>query len=572
MPTVAAGAGSMRVPLTFELASWCTLENYGKLWGTRVQRIALADFIARQLKKALLDQWSPCPDCPSNSAGNSATIFSRAIVSLLPPCGPYVLEQDFVRVTTTSEEEGGGGVLIVSLPSPHRHDADPPAPVAAGATDCVVGLIRTALGALDWRAAQSHVASVEDQQSLRAQVAARGAVGFIGNGCVLARSSRGDPRPLEGSLPFESPASMAVELKVPNAGSVVGMLVPGGVTVICGGGFQGKSTLLRALAMGPYDKIPGDGREFAVSIDSAAVIRAEDGRPVRGVDASAFVTFGSSSPSCDFVTGEASGSTSQAANLMEALEAGARVLLMDEDVCANNFMDKDSRMRALVPDDPITPFIYRVNSLWLELGVSTIVVVGSSGSWFDVHDTVVLMRDYQATDATERATGVSRRFCRQRIQYAGRGLVHRLPWPAQTRLRRKFDPCALAALSNSHVVPKDGACSPLFARGAVDLSRCEQLLPSQSHACSLAAAWIIQAATKCPEDTLSTLLDRMDATLDAEEGLGALRGICCSCCRASEAGDDGWLGLGRPRRLEVAALLSRSTRVRFQTLPADGQP
>lgn len=54
-----------------------------------------------------------------------------------------------------------------------------------------------------------------------------------------------------------------------------------------------------------------------------------------------------------FRTPDASGSTSQAANIQEALELGATALLLDEDVCATNFMIRDARMQvqcSLSPD------------------------------------------------------------------------------------------------------------------------------------------------------------------------------------------------------------------------------
>ena len=60
-------------------------------------------------------------------------------------------------------------------------------------------------------------------------------------------------------------------------------------------------------------------------------VRAEDGRPVTGLDISPFINnLPRGRDTCQFSTEDASGSTSQAANIMEALEAEATSLLVDE--------------------------------------------------------------------------------------------------------------------------------------------------------------------------------------------------------------------------------------------------
>jgi len=241
-----------------------------------------------------------------------------------------------------------------------------------------------------------------------------------------------------------------------------GMIIPRGVTLIVGGGYHGKSTLLQALSTGVYDKIPNDGRERCVSHRDAVSVRAEDGRYVNNVNVSAFISnlpgaaktatatddatadragggggaAGDAAPDSldartrSFGTKDASGSTSQAANVIEALESGASALLVDEDVSAANFMARDGRMRAMIMDEPITPLLYRVNGLFLsrEHGTSTVVVVGGVGEWLDVADAVILMRDYEAHDGLAKARSVSYQFSYGHVQYAGRGVVHRLPW------------------------------------------------------------------------------------------------------------------------------------------------
>jgi len=237
---------------------------------------------------------------------------------------------------------------------------------------------------------------------------------------------------------------------LPTTVTMRGMIIPRGVTLIVGGGYHGKSTLLQALCMGVYDNLPFDGRERCVSHIDAVSIRAEDGRYVNNANVSAFLTnlpsgksingasISSNQDTTRFSTKDASGSTSQAANVIEALEAGASTLLVDEDISAANFMARDGRMRAMIMDEPITPLLYRVNGLFLskEHQVSTVVVVGGVGEWLDVADAVVLMKDYVAYDGLKKAQSVSYQFSYGHVQYGGRGVVHRLPWEAKEEKKK----------------------------------------------------------------------------------------------------------------------------------------
>jgi len=256
---------------------------------------------------------------------------------------------------------------------------------------------------LDLDDLEHHAAAVEDQEAVRAALPDAGLVAFVANGAVLPRRSGVDDRPLSDGVKFLSPPSLEVALETPNAGPVRGMGIPHGVTLIVGGGFHGKSTVLRAVEAGIWDHIPGDGRELVVSDPDVIKIRAEDGRAVHAVDISDFISHlpggrGTSS----FTTDLASGSTSQAASLVEALEAGATALLLDEDTSATNFMIRDRRMQTLVAktEEPITPFVDRIRELRDELGVSTLLVMGGSGDYFDHADVVIQMADYLPRDVT----------------------------------------------------------------------------------------------------------------------------------------------------------------------------
>jgi len=258
---------------------------------------------------------------------------------------------------------------------------------------------------------RAHAASVEDQEFLRSLLEENRLVAFVADGSILPRLSGIDDRPLtDGVIPFKTPESLSRTVNLPNRGSVTGMGIPEGISLIVGGGFHGKSTLLHALETGVYNHIPGDGRELVVTDPTAVKIRAEDGRAISGVNISPYIDnlpFGRDSVS--FTTGNASGSTSQAANIVEALEQGAKTLLIDEDTSATNFMVRDERMQKLVLRDkePITPFLHRVREMYENMGVSTIIVMGGVGDYFEVSDRVILMDSYKPEDVTEDAHSIA---------------------------------------------------------------------------------------------------------------------------------------------------------------------
>ncbi|MDK8819361.1 ABC-ATPase domain-containing protein [Corynebacterium amycolatum] len=245
-----------------------------------------------------------------------------------------------------------------------------------------------------------------DQNSLRRAVADADLIGFVADGSVLPRQAGNSQLPKPGATAFTSPESLQHSFQLPSGKTVHGMGIPRGVTLIVGGGYHGKSTLLSSLVTGVYNHVAGDGREFVVADETAVALRAEDGRAITGVDISPFINgLPSGDDTTRFSTANASGSTSQAAGLMEALGSGARVLLIDEDTSATNFMIRDERMRQLIPDDrePITPLVARVRELWEDHGISTVIVAGGSGAFIDVADTVIAMDAYTPYDVTERA-------------------------------------------------------------------------------------------------------------------------------------------------------------------------
>ena len=245
----------------------------------------------------------------------------------------------------------------------------------------------------------------EDQQTIRTYIKEHNLVAFVGNGSILPRKSGVSDLPMKDAVVFESPKSMEVEITLPHAGKKKGLGIPLGITLIVGGGYHGKSTLLKALEQGVYNHVLGDGREYVITESSAMKIRSEDGRSVSGVDISLFIDhLPDEKDTTFFFTENASGSTSQAANVVEAVQADAKLLLIDEDTCATNFMVRDELMQKVISKEkePITPFIDRVRMLYEKQKISTVLVAGSSGAYFYIADHIIQMDRYEAVDITEK--------------------------------------------------------------------------------------------------------------------------------------------------------------------------
>ncbi|MDK8699905.1 ABC-ATPase domain-containing protein [Corynebacterium pseudodiphtheriticum] len=382
-----------------------------------------------------------------------------------------------------------------------------------------------------------------DQNYLREQLPGRGLIAFIGDGSCLPRAAGHRDTPAEKAVPFRAPDSLRTTFQLPSGREVAGMGVPAGVTVIVGGGYHGKSTLLKALERGVYNHVAGDGREFAITVDSAASLRAEDGRAITGVDISQFISnLPAQTDTTSFSTDNASGSTSQAAGLMEALEAGASTLLIDEDTSATNFMIRDERMRELIPTEkePITPLVDRVRGL-AALGVSTVLVAGGSAAFIDVADTVIHMDSYHPYDITERAAGLARAVDKQEPFPKP---AHR-PLPAK-RFRAKKPPQAKGA-------------GIRVGKSFIDLSAVSQLVDGSQ---TRAIAAIL--------DSLSTQHGESAALVD-EVLEQVKRGGIDAVSRFSGGGTPGSKGkhpggasgkhpgrLALPRKLEIMAAINRA--------------
>ena len=254
-----------------------------------------------------------------------------------------------------------------------------------------------------WR---SHVHALEDYRSLSSQVEQAGLIAFIADGALLARESGISQKPMLSGVPFKTPDSLAAEFELPHAGRVRGMGLPGGITLLVGGGYHGKSTVLSAIERSVYPHVPGDGRELVTALPATMKVRAADGRPVTKVDVSPFINhLPTGADTTRFSTQNASGSTSQAASIVEAVQSGSPTLLLDEDTSATNLLIRDARMRELVvaTQEPITPLIDRIRGLGNDTGTSVIMVMGGSSAYLNVADRVLQMESYHCVDVTDRA-------------------------------------------------------------------------------------------------------------------------------------------------------------------------
>ena len=368
--------------------------------------------------------------------------------------------------------------------------------------------------ALDSQGIKTQVETAEDADFIRQQLSKNNLVTFIANGSILPRKSGIDPRPLEtDSIPFKSPESLEIAFETPNQGLIKGLGITQGITLIVGGGYHGKSTLLKAIELGIYNHIPGDGREFVISDPSAVKIRAEDGRSIVGVDISPFINqLPQQRSTNDFTTTNASGSTSQAANIIEALEAGSKVLLVDEDTAATNFMIRDRRMQQLIAKnkEPITPFIDKIKQLYIDYGVSTILVMGGSGDYFDVADQVIAMDNFEPYNVTEKAQKIAQENPNKRMIEGGNNFGNITP---RIPLAQSIDPSRGRRDVKVKVRDVDQV---VFGTEDIDLTSVEQLIePGQLR--SISAAIIYAKQYYMNEQTsLPDILDQVMEDIDSK--------------------------------------------------------
>ncbi len=376
-----------------------------------------------------------------------------------------------------------------------------------------------------------------DQCELRRMLPKRNLIAFVADGSILPRESGISDKPMKDGKPFFSPKSMKVDFNLPSGKTISGMCIPEGTTLIVGGGFHGKTTLLSAIQNGIYNHIPGDGREFVITSPFAVKIRAEDGRAIRNVDISAFIeNLPSGYDTKHFFTDDASGSTSMAGTIIESLESGAKILLFDEDTSATNFMIKDDRMVELIENEPIIPLVDRISELREKFGISVVIVVGGAGEYLDVADNVILMEEFEPRDVLYKVKSILKKYPSSRVKK---------PTPMQKPAPRiplpdGFSPSYGRKRENIKVRGK----SLIFGGETIELWAIEQiLLPAQINAIGKAMSYI---SKKIANSNMSDILDEIESLI-SENGLSAL------------AEDDNFVppDWAEFRRFELAAAINR---------------
>ncbi|MBN1532716.1 MAG: ABC-ATPase domain-containing protein [Spirochaetes bacterium] len=429
------------------------------IFNSKTGEIAFRDFLARNFHRA----------AASLSKGRRGTGNSGLITIERP--GQVILERNSVIVTRGTIEIR----FFMGLPANGRRINSPLCTTMM--LQELPRMIETALlpENVDTGALEAHIETSEDAEHIRSMLGPLNLVAFIADGSILPRKSGTSDEPLDRAeaTPFISPETLSVAVELPHAGRITGMGIPRGITLIVGGGYHGKSTLLNAIEMGIYNHVPGDGRERCVSDQGTAKIRAYSGRYIEKVDISMFIgNLPLQKDTVRFSTENASGSTSQAGSIVEAIEAGAGALLMDEDTCATNFMIRDRKMQLLVnkDDEPITTFIDRVRGLFTSRGISTILVLGGIGDYFEVSDIVIQMREYRPVDVTGAAREITGSSAEKRVS-EGRahdiGIQDRVPAPGCVNPHNEYNKRSVYATEINRIH---------FGRTAIDLTDVEQLI------------------------------------------------------------------------------------------------
>ncbi len=460
-------------------------------------------------------------------------------------CGQQVLERTAMRV------KDGDLILRFEAGFPANGRTINARELEKMLFDILPDCVRRSLyyGKIDKEKLRQAICLCEDQQYIRQCLTERKLCAFIADGSVLPRESGVSERPMKNGVPFRSPESLRITLDLPNKGAVSGMGIPQGITLFVGGGYHGKSTILQALQNGVYDHIAGDGREFVITDASAFKLRAEDGRSVTGVDISPFIkNLPNRKDTVHFSTEDASGSTSQAANLMEALESGSSLILIDEDTSATNFMVRDRLMAQVITpgEEPITPFISRVRGMYEDLGVSSVIVAGTSGVFFHMADTIIQMKEYVPIDITQKAKEAAAACEDRGAEDADDARkfppFNRKRCPGPDMALRKEDRIKMKAMGTSEIS---------ICKENVELRYLEQLKDQEQ---SMALAYLLKYAQLKMMDgrkDLRQIGDLLEEQLDGS-GLESL----------FERGDVS-SQLARPRKQEILACINRYRKLKI---------
>lgn len=489
------------------------------------KRIALQDHLTRLFSRQI-DQYN----FKAKGSGKSGLLsVSR--------CGQEILERTACVITPST----GNVALHMEIGFPANGRTINSRELIRIFFDFLPGCVKSALyyTSLNPKSVSDVIHLAEDQHYIRTQLPLHGLTAFVADGAILPRESGVSSRPMKNAIPFQSPESLRVTLDLPHHGPLKGMGIKKGITLIVGGGYHGKSTLLKALELGVYNHIAGDGREYVITDDTAVKIRAEDGRSIKNTDISLFINnLPNGKDTIAFTTEDASGSTSQAANVIESMEAGTSLFLIDEDTSATNFMIRDELMQRVVHrnQEPITPFIERVQGLYSNHGISSIIVAGSSGSYFHVADWILQMDRYIPEDITDFAKEEAKAFPpvtlpEDEISTPGFQRVFKTNRSFKNNSRIKMKTLGKDAFSINH--------------DTIDLRYAEQITDAEQTA---ALGYILQYAQLHLFDGKKTLRQIVDELIHIIEHKGLDAVLDCSYVKS---------GLAAPRKQEIFACLNR---------------
>lgn len=502
-------------------------------YDTAAKRITLQDHLTR-----LFGRWISGGSFQAKGSGKSGLM-------TVSRCGQQVLERTAMRIA------GGDVTLRFEAGFPANGRTINARELEKMLFEILPDCVRKSLyyANIDKDKLQKAIWLCEDQQYIRECLCEKELCAFVANGSILPRESGVSEKPMKSAVTFLSPESLKTTLNLPHRGEISGMGIPKGITLFVGGGYHGKSTILQALQNGVYNHIAGDGRELVITDATAFKLRAEDGRSITGVDISPFIkNLPNRKDTVRFSTEDASGSTSQAANLMEALESGSELILIDEDTSATNFMVRDRLMAQVITpgEEPITPFISRVRGMYEDLGVSSVIVAGSSGAFFDMADTIIQMKEYVPIDITDKAKRAAQEYDNA-AKTDAENAAHfpdfnrkRCPLPDMTL--RKEERIKIKTMGTSEL---------LLSKESVELRYLEQLKDQEQTA---ALAYLLKCAQLKMMDgkkEIRQIVDMLNEQLDSK-GLESL----------FEHGDVS-SQLARPRKQEIAACINRYRRLRI---------
>lgn len=502
-----------------------------ELTDTKKKNIAVSDFLTRNFYKEIQKNGND-----SSGTGGSGRIF-------IDKCGQEILERTSVLIKEDKIEVR----FEMGMPARGRR-------IMGKAAQKIIfeqlpKIVEKSIiyDNLKKEALKEQIVLVLDQEYIRKILKEKGLVTFVANDSILPRENGISDKPMKNAVKFKSPEKFEITLNLPSGKEVSGMGIPKGITLIVGGGYHGKSTLLAALERGIYNHVAQDGREFIISETDAVKIRAEDGRNVEKVNISGFINnLPGNKDTIAFSTENASGSTSQAANVAEALEYGTSLLLIDEDTSATNFMIRDGRMQKLVvkEKEPITPFIDRVKELYDNFGVSTILIIGGSGDYFDVANHVIMMDEYVPKDVTKKAKKIAKSDENKREFSSNdkfQGITQRIP------LKKSFSQSGKLDKTKAK-----GKYSILYGKELIDISGLEQLVDDSQTNCIAVMVDYFKNKVLDEKLTLSQAADRIYEKIE-KEGLDSI---------SSYTGHPGNLAL--PRKQEFCGTVNRYRKLKIK--------